>query len=206
MKLDEEVGARGLVGLRSARSAGVVQRPEASFDLREFTPVQLTHPAAASRIALPRDTDTHCLVYALGSKSIVAEAFGDSAKSVELAVAPGRYLVHRRGPGKGSAIELTVARKEILSLAAGDFRDVAEERMARKGGALVLRPNEVDVAFGVAQGTMRTLGQVGRLGYFHNEGGFGFGARVANGRGSSNARVYNLELLTVDVRVLGAGA
>ncbi len=188
--------------LRSARSSGVVQRPEAIYELRELTPVVLTRPAASSRIALPRDSDTHYLVYALGSKSIVAEAFGDSAKSVELGVAPGRYLVHRRAHGKGSAFDFVLARKEARQLIAADFRDVAEERLARKGGDLVLRPNEIDAAFGLVQGTQLPVGQTVRLGYFHNEGGLGFGARVAGSRGASTTAAHELDLLTADARVL----
>lgn len=188
--------------LRSARSAGVVQRPEAQFDLAELTPVTLTRPSASSRIALPRDTDTHYLVYALGARAVVAEAYGDAQKSVELAVAPGRYLVHRRARGKGSATELTLARREVRQLGAADFREVAEERLARKGGDLVLRPNEIDVGFGGVYGSFREPGYGARLGYFHNEGGLGFGVRASGFRATSRARAYDLQLEGGDLRAL----
>ncbi|RYZ68093.1 MAG: caspase family protein [Proteobacteria bacterium] len=188
--------------LRSARSAGVVQRPEAQFELAELTPVTLTRPSASSRIALPRDADTHYLVYATGSRSVVAEAYGDLQKSVELAVAPGRYLVHRRAGGKGSATEIVLARRESRQLTPADFHEVAEERLARKGGELVLRPNEVDVGIGLSYGQFRAPGYGARLGFFHNEGGLGFGARLGAFRGQSQSNTYDLGLLGIDVRAL----
>lgn len=188
--------------LRSARSAGVVQRPEAQFDLAALTPITLTRPSASSRIALPRDTDTHYLVYALGARAVVAEAYGDAQKNVELAVAPGRYLVHRRARGKGSATELTVARREVRQLEPGDFREVAEERLAKKGGDLVLRPNEVDLGFGGVYGSFRQPGYGGRFGFFHNEGGLGFGVRAGVFHAASAASAYQLRLTGGDLRAL----
>lgn len=188
--------------LRSARSAGVLQRPEVVYDVRELVPVVLTRPAASSRIALPREAETHYLVYGLGSRSVVAEADGDAGRSVELAVAPGRYLVHRRAGGHGGAIEFALARHETRQLAAADFHAVSEEQLAKKGGTLILRPNEIDAAFAVGHGSLAPFGQALRLGYFHNEGGLGFGARTSAFFGTDTRDAYQLSRHGFDLRAL----
>jgi hypothetical protein len=121
--------------LRSAKSSGVIQKPEAVVSLKETAPVVLTQ--TASRLAvlsLPPSRDTHYLVYAAGAKSVLAELWGSGERRTSLAVPPGRYVIHRRVGGSGALATIAIGKGEERPLEGADFRPMSLEALARKGG------------------------------------------------------------------------
>jgi hypothetical protein len=144
---------------RSARGAGTLQRPAASFALREAYPLVLTQTAATSAVKLPRSADAQYLVYALGSHTVAAEAWSSPDRALTLALPAGRYLVQRRAPGANGAIEVSLGANEQRDLAAGDFRPFAQETLAQKGGTVVVRPHELEIGYGAGASALYAFGQ-----------------------------------------------
>ncbi|MGH7440179.1 MAG: caspase family protein [Polyangiaceae bacterium] len=148
--------------LRSSRSTGVLQHPSAVFDLREAAPIVLTRTFATGTVLrLPRTVDAHYLVYSLGSRTVLGELWGSADREVAFALPPGRYLVQRRSAAGSGALDVALAEGQSRSLASSDFRPVREEQLAAKGGAVVVRPNELGVEVdGVATRLAAYGGQV----------------------------------------------
>ncbi len=177
---------------RSAKSSGVLQRPAARYDVRESEPIVLTRTGpSTARLAFPEGADTQYLVYGIRSRTVVAEVWSDPSRPVVLALPAGRYLVQRRNGAQGGAAELTLAEREQRDLQPNDFRDVALEALASKGGAIVLRPNEIelgasllpatstlDLAYQASARYGRTWGEWAVVGGF--DGGFGSALNDAN--------------------------
>ena len=172
---------------KSARASGVLQRPTARLDIREAGPIVLTSPhAASSRLLLPQMPDQQFLVYEPRSKRVLAEAWSAPDRRIALALPPGSYLVQRRSGGRGGAAEVALARGEERSLSASEFRDVSVETLARKGGAIVLSPNEVEL--GYAPATQSDFGFIQRATarYQRRMDGWAFGAGIDASLGSAN--------------------
>ncbi len=134
--LDESFAfAHSQTVLRSAKSLGVIQKPEAVMSLTETTPVVLTQTATRQAIvSLPAARDTHYLVYAAGAKSVLAEIWGAEERRTALSLPAGRYLVHRRMNGVGGLAHLSINEGEQRSLESVDFAPASLEALARKGG------------------------------------------------------------------------
>lgn len=134
--LDESFAfAHSQTVLRSAKSLGVIQKPEAVMSLTETTPVVLTQTATRqAQVSLPAARDTHYLVYASGAKSVLAEIWGADDRRTALALPAGRYLVHRRMNGQGGLAHLSVGEGEQRNLESSDFAPASLEALARKGG------------------------------------------------------------------------
>ncbi len=121
--------------IRSARSSGVVQKPEAIMSLREHAPVVITQTAGAMAVlALPKARDTHFLVYAAGSKSVLSELWGSPDRRLVLRVPPGRYVVHRRLGSNAGATQVALAEGEHRTLEDRDFSASELALLAKKGG------------------------------------------------------------------------
>ena len=120
--------------IRSAKSSGVLQKPEAVVTLRELAPLVLTETAPRmAKLALPALRDAHFLVYAAGSKAVLSEVWSSPNRRIALAVPPGRYVVLRRlGGGAGSA-QIALGQGESRELEERDFVSEALARVARKG-------------------------------------------------------------------------
>ena len=145
---------------RSARGSGVLQRPSAKFDVDEVAPVTMTTLGGqAGFLLFPKEADTYYLVYAPRSRTVTAELWSSQERVVALSLPPGRYVVHRRASGKGAAAEIAIARGEERALAASEFRDVPLQALARKGGALILRPWEVEAGYGAHRAGTHDFGQ-----------------------------------------------
>jgi hypothetical protein len=128
--------------LRSAKSSGVIQKPEAVVSLTETAPVVLTQTAAKLAVlSLPPAKDTHYLVYAAGAKSVLAEIWGAGDRRTALAVPPGRYLVHRRIGSAGGLATIAIGQGEERQIEGPDFQPASLEALAKKGGDESL-PNE----------------------------------------------------------------
>jgi hypothetical protein len=176
---------------RSARSLGIVQRPSADFDLHQAAPIILTQTSSESTaLKLPAEPDSHYLVYAIGSRSVIAEAWSDPARGIALAVPSGRYIVQRHGAGGAGAAEVNLSRGEQRGLASGDFRPYPEEALTQKGGDFVLAPHELAVGYAVSESRLVSFSQHvgGYYGYRFGtwaltggvEGGLGYEVRTAN--------------------------
>jgi hypothetical protein len=180
---------------RSAVSLGVEQRPAALIELQEAAPLVLTRTTRSSAIRFPLAGDTHYVVYALGSQTVAGDLWGTADRRNVLAVKQGRYIVHRRGGGRSSAIEVTVGRDEVVDLAPGDFRAVPEETMSLKGGVVVLRPEELSAGY-AAQSTGRLVafGQEGDVRYMHAWEAWAFGGGVHAGGGALDSSAWDTTL------------
>ncbi|MDF2698425.1 MAG: peptidase caspase catalytic subunit p20, partial [Labilithrix sp.] len=120
--------------IRSAKSSGVMQKPEAIVSLREAAPVVLTQTAARmATLALPQGRDTHFLVYSTGAKSVLSELWGTADRRLMLRLPPGRYVVHKRFAGTGAVAQIAIAEGEERRLEERDFMASALEAVARKG-------------------------------------------------------------------------
>ena len=121
--------------IRSSKSSGVMEKPEAVMSLREAAPVVLTQTAARmGTIALPRGKDTHFLVYSAGAKSVLSELWSSPDRQLMLRVPPGRYVVQKRFGATGGVAQLAVAAGEARNLDDRDFTASTLEALARKGG------------------------------------------------------------------------
>jgi uncharacterized caspase-like protein len=121
--------------LRSAKSSGVLQKPEAVVSLTETAPVVLTQTAQKLAVlSLPPSRDTHYLVYAAGAKSVLAEIWGSGERRTQLAVPPGRYVIHRRAGAAGALAQIAIGQGEERQLEQPDFAPASLEALAKKGG------------------------------------------------------------------------
>ena len=131
--------------LRSARSGGVLQRPEAKLALSESSPFVLTDlPSERAELELPREADGLYLVYAVGAQSVVAELYSLADRAVRIALPPGRYIIQKRVGTRGSAVDVALIAGKTRALVPGEFRAIEAVRLAQKG-ALVVRPWSVEV-------------------------------------------------------------
>lgn len=120
--------------IRSAKSSGVLQKPEAVMTLREAAPVVLTQTAARmATLALPQARDTHFLVYSAGAKSVLSELWGAPDRRLLLRVPPGRYVVQKRIGPSGAVAQIAIAAGEQRNLEDRDFTMSTLEAVARKG-------------------------------------------------------------------------
>jgi len=120
--------------IRSAKSSGVMQKPEAVVSLRETAPVVLTQTAARmATLALPRSKDTHFLVYSAGAKSVLSELWGSPERRLLLRLPPGRYVVQKRIGAGGAVAHIAIAEGEQRNLDERDFTASSLEAVARKG-------------------------------------------------------------------------
>jgi hypothetical protein len=184
---------------RSARSAGVLQRPAAALELEERAPVVLTETTRRSALLrLPAGADQQYLVYALGARAVVAEAWGSRGRASELALSPGRYLIHRRGGSGSSAAEVTLADSGRRELRADEFRPIRDEDLTKKGGTLVLRPHALGASYGLRAGSLVGLGHGGRALYTHRLGDFALGGGIEGGLGASRAGDNDVDFKWLD--------
>jgi hypothetical protein len=157
--LDESFAyAYGQTLLRSARSGGVLQRPQAKLDLAEASPVVMTELAGPrAEIEFPRDAEALYLVYAVGSQSVVAEVYGVPDRSVRVVLPAGRYVVQKRVGARGAAVDVALGAGGRRVLTPAEFRPFAYEALASKG-ALVVRPWSAEVGGAVGLGNVEDVG------------------------------------------------
>jgi len=184
---------------RSARGSGVLQRPAAKYDLAQSGPLVLTYKSRRdATLTLPPARDTHYLVYATGSKTVAAELWAVPAHPAAVLLPPGQYIVQRRGAAGAAAMRLSLGSHEKRTLRNADFRPVAIEELAAKGGRLVLRPNDVFISAGAVTGTLDPLMPRIGVGASRRIGDFALGLRMAGsmGRhveGANQVRVVSLD-------------
>ncbi len=132
---------------RSARGPGNVMHPSAEVDLKGAGSVVITRTRRASAtLVLPADADVQYLVFARPSGAVVAEVWAEADRPTRLALAPGRYLLHRRGPGGGAAVEMTLAKNNVET--AAGFHAVPVALLTEKGGHLRLWRHELRAGYG----------------------------------------------------------
>ncbi|WP_394838566.1 caspase family protein [Pendulispora rubella] len=144
--------------LRSARSGGVLQRPEVTLALREAAPLVLTETAGErAQLEFPREADSLYLVYAVGSQSVVAEVSGAADRGVRITLPRGRYIVQKRTGAHGTAAEVSLSASTTRVLTPSDFRHFPMETLAQKG-TMVVRPWSVALSNTVFRGTAVDVG------------------------------------------------
>ncbi len=181
--------------LRSARSSGVFQHPSAVFDLREAAPIVLTRTfAAGTMIRLPQAADALYLVYSLGSRVVLGEIWASADHEAVFALAPGRYLVQRRSDAASGGVEVSLAAGEVRTLRSNDFRAVPEEQLANKGGAVVLRPQELGVEVGAVATRLSSAGGLLGATYAYRWDEWALSIGVAGGYGVQNTVAENVTL------------
>lgn len=120
--------------IRSAKSSGVLQKPEAEVRLREGGPVVLTQTASKmGTLSLPQARDVHFLVYSAGAKSVLSELWGSPERRLLIRVPPGRYVVHRRAGAAGGLATIVVGEGEERKIDDKDFTSGPLELLAKKG-------------------------------------------------------------------------
>ena len=154
--------------IRSARSSGVMQKPEAVMSLREAAPVVLTQTAARmGTLALPQAKDTHFLVYSAGAKSVLSELWSAPDRSLLLRVPPGRYVVQKRIGASGAVAQVAVAAGEERRLEERDFTASSLDAVARKGDADVIEDAPPSTARGHELSAGYDAGTSSRTGFVH---------------------------------------
>lgn len=150
---------------RSSRASGAVQRPRATFDLREAAPVVVTRTLpGTTALAFPRARDTQYLVFSHGTHAPFGEVWARPEREIALALPPGRWIVHRHARGGTGAVEVVLRAGERRAISASDFRDVPEERLAEKGGEVDVRPWEIGLEGGLVGSDPSTAGGLGGRG------------------------------------------
>ena len=133
--LDESFAfAHSQTMIRSAKSSGVLQKPEAVVSLREASPVVLTETAARmATLSLPQGRDAHFLVYSSGAKSVLSELWSSPERRIALRLPPGRYVVQRRIGALGGMATIAIGEGEERKLEEREFAATSLEVLARKG-------------------------------------------------------------------------
>lgn len=120
--------------IRSAKSSGVLQKPEAVVSLREASPVVLTETASRmATLSLPQGRDAHFLVYSAGAKSVLSELWSSPDRRMALRIPPGRYIVQRRIGSVGGMAAIAIGEGEERKLDDREFAATSLEVLARKG-------------------------------------------------------------------------
>lgn len=131
--------------IRSSKSSGVIQKPEAIVNLREASPVVLTETTARlSTLSLPQARDTHFLVYSAGAKSVLSELWSSPERRIALRLAPGRYVIQRRMGSVGGVASIAIGEGEERRLEDREFAASSLELLAQKGAET--EPDRVMIA------------------------------------------------------------
>ncbi len=131
--------------LRTSASP-VLQHPSVQMNLAGSGDVVLTSPSSASAfLEVPRGADRY-LVFARPSDSAMGEVSGEG--TARLALPTGKFLVVRRSGSNTSVASVDLSWGGTKRLVDSDFRPMAREELARRGGHIELHPLRVDARFG----------------------------------------------------------
>lgn len=146
-------------------SAGGLQRPSFSKDLRGRGDLILSEPAAAAgRLTLAVDAPGRWVVISAADNALIADLEKGSGPAT-LALVPGRYRLRLRGERDWLERSVEVPASGGATLAGADLEAAALARYTRRGGL----PAEhrlaagVSIASGVVSGLPATLGVQARL-------------------------------------------
>lgn len=190
--------------MRSARTSGVLQRPSAEFRAKEAAPIVLTLTGADNAsLSLPPGADALYLVYASGSRSVLAELWARPDRASSLALPAGRYLVHRRDRAGAFAAELVLARGETRSLRPADFRRFPDELLAQKGGELTMRPWEVGASFAFQTSSLvPTAGALALRAAYRTDGPWAFSLRAGASSGGDHTPANRVRVASASAAAL----
>jgi hypothetical protein len=128
-------------------SAPILQHPSVLMNLAGAGEVVLTTPSGAPAfLEVPRGPERY-LVFARPSDSAMGEVSGEGA--ARLALPAGRFLVVRRVGSVTSVASVDLAWGGTKRLTSDEFRGIAREELARRGGTIELRPLRIDGRVGV---------------------------------------------------------
>jgi hypothetical protein len=187
--------------------AGVVQRPAVDANVHEGAPIVLTTMASTSALRFPQARDGHYVVYGVGSRAIIGELWSSPDRSVALAVTPGRYIIHRRAGGGSAALQIDIGPGEQREVRSADFRTVPEEVLVKKGGEIILHPNELSLGYTASTAHLYDLGHRLALGYRHGweSIAIGIGALVGTGARDAAGQVSTFRWIGTDAIVEARG-
>lgn len=155
--------------IRSAKSSGVLQKPEAVVSLRESAPIVLTETLSrGATLSLPQARDGHFLVFSPSTKSVFSEVWGSPDRRLALRLPPGRYVVHKRMNGTATIAQVSLGEGEVRKLEDRDFSAAALEPIAKKGvdaDAISELPPERNTAHEITAGW--DAGANARTGFAH---------------------------------------
>ncbi|MEO1481236.1 MAG: caspase family protein [Myxococcota bacterium] len=173
---------------RSSLSSAEVMHPSVEMDIEGVGELVLTETAKAStRLLLPAESETRYLVFRKPSGTVVAELWSQPRRSVEVALVPGEYLIHRVRGESGAAATLEIRDGQRVSVESRSFIEVPVATLAAKGGRLDLWRQEL---------------RAGALGGTDGRSGLGFRPQLRYGVGRPNWLLsVGLELgrVTVDL-------
>jgi hypothetical protein len=156
--------------LRTGR-APFMQEPYVEADFKGAGPFVMTRPEkATSSLLFPKGEAISYLVYRLPSGSVVAQVEGAKSRDVRLAVAPGRYLIQRRAPGKYGAQEVAMTFGGTHAISAWSFQPIPLQLLALKGGQLALYHHDTSVHYGVTLSHHVDVGHQIAMGYGYRLG------------------------------------
>ena len=128
-------------------SAPILQHPSVQMNLAGAGEVVLTTPSGAPAfLEVPRGSERY-LVFSRPSDSAMGEVSGEGA--ARLALPAGQFLVVRRAGSATSVASVDLAWGGTKRLTGSEFRPIAREELARRGGHIELRPLRVDGRVGV---------------------------------------------------------
>ncbi len=187
--------------LRSARGSGTLQRPSASFDLKESAPFMLTEPSRSSALRFPEGGGKYYLVYSPRSHTVRAEVWGAAERSITLSLPAGRYVIQRRGGSDSGAADVVVGNGESRALSGEDFRPMNEEVLAEKGGDAFERINELSLGYGVSTSGLVDFGNSAHVTFRHHFEKWTLGVGPYGGIGTNSTT-----LESGDMQWIGADA
>ena len=133
--------------LMRTTSAPVLQHPSMQMALGGAGDVILTVPSTATAfIEVPASGGDRYFVFARPSDAALGEINAQS--NARLAVPPGKYMVVRRSSNATAVASVDLSGGGSKTLGLDDFRAVAREALARRGGALDLDPFRVEARGG----------------------------------------------------------
>ncbi|WP_394850874.1 caspase domain-containing protein [Pendulispora brunnea] len=134
--------------LRSAKSTGVLQKPEAIVTLRETAPIVLTQPLShGATLTFPQARDMHFLVYLADAKSVLSEMWSSHERRIAMRVPAGHYVVQRRAGSVSSTAMVALTEGESRDLQERDFATSPRGRIARKGDERGERGHELSAGY-----------------------------------------------------------
>jgi hypothetical protein len=128
---------------------------------------------------------------------VIGELRGSADREVVFALPSGRYLVQRTSGAGSAGMEFSLSSGEARTLRAEEFRSVPEEQLATKGGAVILRPNELGLELSVGASRLSTFGELVGLRYARQWDDWALTVGVAGGRGTQNTSAQSAKLASI---------
>ena len=133
---------------QSARGSSVVQHPSFKMKLKGSGALILTEPnKSRASLILPSGKGVRYLIFQQRSGAVVAEAMGMGKRRLRLAVPSGRLLIQRRLRRRFQVAQVNLPYGGQRCLSSRDFIDKPYDKVMRRGGRLLLTPNNWGIRY-----------------------------------------------------------